>query len=308
MSRRNLYMGARRALAAVVREHDADDGADADYKVVLNLDAARALLAGYPPPSDPHGSAACFSARYVPFLRAVLDPAPWDTRYCGITVLPHPDGGVSLFATNNRVMLIAHDRTGSVTADGCRVVMSKAAMDACNPPAPFELWFEGEDIPVAPVPDYALPGDVVCAGVSMIVMPQGQPEQAEPDNGGALYAKGLETDHWRGGDRREAPFDWRGFMPKFGIKGTSQKPCAVTSVTQTVVAAAMAAADPEHETLVWDIRSTGEQITYIPRQRDDLLIIVATARNPVSDPQIPAWALRAMEKTKAPAQAQEATP
>ncbi|QOF96280.1 hypothetical protein IFJ82_06875 [Novacetimonas hansenii] len=116
------------------------------------------------------------------------------------------------------------------------------------------------------------------------------------DNGGALYTALLETDSWRGGDRREAPFDWSVFRGQFSAAEPPLQPCAVTGVTQSVVAAAMVAADPEHEKLVWDIRTTAEQITYIPQGRDDLLIVIATARYPVDNPQIPEWVLHALEE------------
>ncbi|EGG74653.1 hypothetical protein SXCC_04757 [Gluconacetobacter sp. SXCC-1] len=302
-NRRDRYLDARRALALAVKRHDAQSDKeglkDDDFKVDLDLAMARLLLTGIPPASEPQDSAARFSARYVPFLRPVLDPAPASPAYRGITVLPHPDGGVLLFATNARVMLIAHDRSGHVTEGGCCVVLSRATMDACNPPSPLELWFEGSREEVGTVPDYAMPGEVISCGMSMLVMPVGQPPDLDdPCNGGALYAAMIETDHWSGADRRMPAFlELKHIKASLTPDAPQAQPWAVTSVTQTAVAQAMAAVDPDQEVLVWDARVTDHQVTYIPRQRDDLLISFATARDPKKSPQIPAWVLRALEES-----------
>ncbi|MGS0647995.1 hypothetical protein ACU81Q_10225 [Komagataeibacter melomenusus] len=208
----------------------------------------------------------------------------------GITILPHPDGGVTLFATDGRVMAVAHDREGEVSNGGCKLILSTAAMDACIAPKPYELWFEGCREEVGQPPAYAMPGQVMCLGSCLLVMPESQPEGLDdPANGGALYSAALEKGYVRGGDRCEKPFHWTGLQPKPSTTPDGPQGHAATACTQLVIAKIMAAVDPAQDQAAWDIRQTTTGVAYIPRCRDDLFLMIAPAVDPDEEVGIPAW-------------------
>ena len=287
---RQNYCDGRRALRAATEMHDLSHNQVDEIRI--DRKTAEALLTGLPPEDEPYQSAARFSARYVPLLRPVWEATAHIRAMTlrGITILPHPEEGVTLFATNGRVMAVAHDREGEVSNGGCKLILSTAAMDACIAPKPYELWFDGCREEVGQPPPYVMPGQVMCLGSRLLVMPESHPKGLDdPSNGGALYSAALEKGYAHGGDRCEEPFHWTGLQPKPSAMPDGPQGHAVTACTQMVIAKIMAAADPIQDRDVWDIRQTTTGPAYIPRHRDDLFLMAASAVDPDEEVGIPAW-------------------
>lgn len=210
-SSRDAYIAAREFLNKKVY------GAAGTGLVTIPVEMAKHLLRAYPPTADVPPGSCVFSARLVPFLRhaisheALLSSGRFNFDMGGITVTPHPDGGVVLVATNGRVMLLARDLSGKTSEGGVRLIMPPDAMDACKAPEPARYHDQG-DIFEAPMPVWMIPETVFSAGASLMVIPKEQPDDPgrHEDDGVMLWAGGIETSNvWREDDfRRVDPVKW----------------------------------------------------------------------------------------------------
>lgn len=301
MNTRTAYLDARERL------HDAVAGAgEAHSPLSLPIEEAKALLAGYPPDDGLPKSFANFDARYVPFLRNVKVETWRSFRLVGITVTPLADGGAVLAATDGHVLLLAHDKSARASQGGCRVIMSDAAMDACNPPGHPRLWWEGYSEAVSDPLPWTIPDRVLSIGASMLVWPKEQPpgyRGRKPDktDGGALFAACIETSNvFRVGldNRRGAPFPWWDAVHGLNVDGEPMANLTMSGEVLGEVTAAMAALSTEDNQLFWRIAEIPRAIVLRPTSRDDLCIIAMKAR-PDGPTGFPSWAMQPPPDAKA---------
>jgi hypothetical protein len=281
------FSEAKSRLSAAMR----DEG-DA---IQIDRETAAILVASYPANPEPDLSkAASFRAEYMRFLRPVVEATEhWESQYVGINVAPCAAGGALLIACNGPVCLVAHDKD-AVTKDGLRFTAPAAVFDACVPPEPPTLMWEGEMVPVGDVPDYAIPGVVHAFGIGLLVMPKEQPEGTHPEDGGALFSWPVST------GQVHRPDDYR----VYGVGITAEKlgriiqpledaqQIGVTPGPIGVVAAAMAFAPAGY----WHMRQHADATVWLHSEREDLMIILASVNADAVAPEIPAWA--ALEATK----------
>lgn len=286
MANQDSYLKARQALRSAL-------DAGKSETVSLTRAEADALLTGHPPQPDLPPGHAMFSAALVPFLRVVLDHEDDVFSRGGITVTPHPAGGAVLATINGPAMLLARDPGANVSPGGCRVLMPRAALDACDLPAAPQLMAEGEAFDVARAP-WTVPGRVFCIGASLMVEPAEQPPCPPGHNpkgwGGALWSGMIETsNHWRDTDaRRLDPVPWWNAVaamvrPDRVPKGQFY---AMTSFVLGLLGRATTALPGAN---FWAPSDLGDALVFTCEERPDLAIIVMKALGapPVG---LPGWA------------------
>ncbi|MBF0859381.1 hypothetical protein HKD24_09160 [Gluconobacter sp. LMG 31484] len=240
---------------------------------------------------------ASFGAKYLRFLAPAVcsefSASKWNV--CGVTVLPCPDGGVTLFATNGRITLMARDKNGSCSPDGMRISIPEAAFNACVPPAPHKLQWEGVFCDIeGSIPDYAVPDTVLALDVCLIVMPKGQPEGTEENYGGALFSCRLDREYCWNDDTytiadaypwHSAISHWMNATESVLGLSESQKNIGVGPGTIPTLGQAMECFPDS----VWSVqRLPSDALMLLPNNRDDLMIFVAMASVPTESP-IPTW-------------------
>jgi len=182
-----------------------------------------------------------FDARLVPFLAAAGQDVLGRAR--GISISPHPLGGVSLAATSGPILCAAHDPSGKVNDEGMSLVIPQLAVDACRPPRPMTFPDQG-DVFEVPAPDYCWPDRILSTGASLLVWPKEQP--VDPgrceEDGLPLWSGIIETGRvYREDDcRREKPFDWSR-MIKSVDPDTASRPVYIGTEVMAKVAQAMRA-------------------------------------------------------------------
>lgn len=257
--------------------------------VQIDRETAAILAASWP--ADPQADltkSAFFSADYMQFLRPVVEEqSGFKPDYAqGITVSPCAEGGVLLIATNSVVCVVAHDKGGS-TNGGLRFTAPRSVFDACVPPEPFSLQWEGESVPVGELPDYAIPGMVHACGICLLVMPKGQPAGTLEDDGGALFSWPVST----GNMHREDDYRVYGPSDILGKIGNMMRPLegaqqiGVTPEPIGVVAKAMSFVQSGY----WHMRQYNNVTAWLHNERKDLMIILANARTEADAPEIPSW-------------------
>lgn len=240
---------------------------------------------------------ASFGAEYLRFLAPAICSAFSASRFKvnGVTVRPCSDGGVTLFATDGHVTLIAHDKNGQCSPDGLRMSVPEAAFKACVPPSPRQLKWDGVFCDIEDsVPDYAVPGQILALDVCLIVMPKGQPEGTDENYGGALFSCGLDSEYaWNDSTytlQDAYPWDsavsrWMNATESCLGLSEAQKNVGLGPATTPVVGQAMECFPDS----VWSVqRLPSDTLMLLPNNRDDLVIFVAMASVP-SESSAPAW-------------------
>jgi hypothetical protein len=302
MSSRDAYFAARTLLRAQVdAAKEAGDGAT----VTIPAAAAKELLRAYPPHDDLPKSHCMFAARFVPFSRHAISDEALEggmqlMRMGGITVSPHPAGGVVLAASSGRVLLLARDPEGRTSEGGVRLLMPDEAMDACAPAKPAQFADQG-DVFEAAMPAWMEPGSVLSAGASLMVTPKEQPPDPgrHEQDGVMLWAGGIETsNHWRKDDaRRLDPVKWwvvaQNACDQWG--NVPDGPSWMASDILSLVTAAMRAVPDVH---FWQSRRCGPMMTvWVPTEADDPkagaprsdVVIIAAGAQRLLEMQLPSW-------------------
>lgn len=150
---------------------------DRDTVTISRSDAERIEKSWFPRDDKLPTGHCCFDASLVPFLAAAIDHDCY--RYFdigGISIMPHPNGGVYISASNGTALCIAHDPDGTVSNGGMRLMLPKNVINMCKPRSPIEFESCGE-IYQQGLPDWCQPGLIrVVDGVIMIF-----PSEAPPD-------------------------------------------------------------------------------------------------------------------------------
>lgn len=242
---------------------------------------------------------ASFRAEYLRFLRAAVcsefSASIWNVS--GVTVLPCADGGVTLFATNGRITLMARDKNGSCSSEGFRMSVPNAAFDASIPPAPRQLQWDGVFCDIEDsIPDYAVPEAVIALDGCLIVMPKGQPEGTDENYGGALFSCRLDREYdWNGNTYtiddaypwHTAVSHWMNATESCLGLSEAQKNIGVGPGTIPAVGQAMECFPDS----TWSMqRLPSDALLLLPNNRDDLVIFVAMASVP-AESSVPAWLL-----------------
>ncbi len=144
------------------------------------------------PKADPYGLKhrgfhAKISAKWIPVLRHFMSDFEntFSPRTHGLHIQPHPEGGVTVMATNGKMMAIVRDEAGSSTK-AVRVAISKDTADACEPPRLPCLWSEGEWLPPPEVPAWMSPKWLRLMDAAVWVEPDA------PDAPGLLHSEMIE--------------------------------------------------------------------------------------------------------------------
>ena len=280
MSEEITFYEAKKRLKTAIAEN-----ADS---VKIDRETAAMLAKSYAPPPEPDlKKYAIFNADLIPFLRPVVDAQEiMPEKYRSIVVEPCESGGVTVSATNGSVAVSAHDPDGGASGP-IRFTAPSQFFDACITPPEFRLQWEGEFCEIeGGVPDFATPGLVHVTGICLLVMPQGQPEGTDADDGGALFSWPVSTGNtFREGDYRiyagvDLAAKMRGtFKPFDGIQEIG-----VTPGPLSIVAQSMAAAPKGY----WHMRQYDKMTAWLNDKRPDLIIRLAGCRTK-SAPEIPSW-------------------
>lgn len=293
-NRRAAYLAARGRLTDAVNAAAADN-------VTISVADARSLQTAYPPDSDPLDAWCNFDARFVPFLRNIRATEMWAAEcWGGITITPHRDGGAVLCATDGAVMLLARDPSARVSKGGVRLLLPDAALDACVPPKPAELLFEGEWSSVqADPPAWTIPDRVYSSNGTVMVIPAGNPEQNDPENWGMLWVGNVTTSHrWRDGDVRMmadlAP--WQAAVERL-LRGRDDGPkplrnIALSSQVLGIIAKATDAIPAlPRGGRYFQVEDMGNAISLVPTHRDDIAIIAMKCKAD-REPGLPTFVTR----------------
>jgi len=201
---------------------------------------------------------------------------------------------VTLFATDGNIALIARDKEGSCSSDGLRMSVPKEAFDACVPPDPFRLKWEGcfQDLEDS-IPDFALPEVVFAYGSCLLVMPKGQPKGCDEEDGGALFSCSLSYSYdWSDQEYTlSEPYHWQKsvdfWLNSESSTGDQTKPIDISLGNVTIPA--ISEATSIFPNSVWGFRRLpGNALLLLPHDRDDLAIYVAMAEGSDEKP-LPSW-------------------
>ncbi|AOX19976.1 hypothetical protein [Kozakia baliensis] len=275
--------------------------ADED-SITLNRAQIEALYKSRPEQRRLRRSWAVFDAEYLRFLRPAVQSEYGGLHIAnmtGVNVLPCKDGGVTLFATDGHVTLMAHDKNGACSPEGLRLSVPDAAFTACIPPKPRELQWEGEFCSIEDsVPDYAIPDKVCAYGACLLVMPKGQPEGTDEDDGGALFSCGLSYSFdWSDREYTLAdPYHWQKSVERWMTTPDAtpdhlehQTSIGLGPVTVPAIGEAISVFPQS----TWSMRRLpGNALIMLPDDRDDLAIFVAMALIK-DEPQVPSWLMGA---------------
>lgn len=266
--------------------------------ITLNRAQIDALYNSQPGRRPLRRSCAAFDAEYLRFLRPAVQSeyGGWNiANMTGVTILPCKDGGVTLFATDGKVTLMARDKNGACSPGGLRMSVPDAAFEACIPPDPRELQWGGKFSPIeGSIPDYAMPDTVHAYGACLLVMPKGQPEGTDEGDGGALFSCGLSYSFdWSDKEYTLAdPYHWKGAVARWMTSADAtpdytepQHHIGLGPVTVPAIGEAISVFPKS----LWSIRKLpGNALLMLPNNRDDLAIFVAMARIK-NEPKVPAW-------------------
>lgn len=140
----------------------------------------------------------------------LLDEFGWTRNLHAVRVEPCTSGGVLLIATNGHAMGVAHDPEGGCSAP-MTVYLPPAMLKACEPPAPLELFVEGDSyFPKMPgwmIPKTAFLSDAGCFICHSSSKTQGVLYQCIADSGNVHR----ESDYRLLGDKFPA---WRKVIPE----------------------------------------------------------------------------------------------
>lgn len=143
------------------------------------------------------------------------DSAEWCVTCAGMQVEPHPQGGVTVMATDGHAMLAVYDPTGRASRPAI-VCLPRRLVDACARPRLPKLHAEGEDV-TPPVPGWMLPKTLALWSHAAWVLPD--VVDHDPGHDGVLAHASLATGGTIrfGHEYRELarePSDWRSVLPE----------------------------------------------------------------------------------------------
>ncbi len=161
------------------------------------------------------------SAKWIPVLRHFMSDLNEEDSYRprthGLHIEPHPEGGITVMATNGSMMAVVHDKEGETTKP-VRVMIPTSIADACEPPKLPLFFSEGDWLPPPEVPAWMSPQWLRIWEFAAWVEP------AYNDAPGLLAHSMIDdSNEWRIGEQYRIqdgePLPWKQCMPPEGEKG-----------------------------------------------------------------------------------------